>query len=626
MKRSLLSTVLILTVVLTSCGTFEMSVEDPSHPTPTSASDLAVTGLPLLTMDSSSDEIRRALLDGPFRWQTIFMDAQVVPSSGSPYRIQVWVDQPNLSLRYLKGPLEGSAQTFRAVDGMSQLDLDIPTGQSSLSPFLDGNRTPPYTPQPFGTTPGVAQPHPLSTSVESPVGTMLFASDIAQNQGSFKPIGMEVIAYHLCLIVDWTYTQNVLPSYRAWVDVSNGVFLRYQQFEKGGGSDVLMDVKADRVDYGLSLPQELFSPIVSAMPDFSSDPTVGAAADTKIADAIANDPLGRIYSFVVDNSQAERIIHLVSLPASCVIGNVECPTPEQIQAPVSLTSSLMPLVWSPTRNEAAWAYPITADQRLWTLYIFNPKDNTWTDLASFDRYMDPPMWSRDGSWLAFRLQDGKGGSEIYAMRRDGSDMRILTDSKSLPSEGWPYVMDTWLGESVVLRSAKPGQVNAIYMMRVDDMTVKPLFDMPYSKAQFLESPDGAQLAYIDLQADGHTQIIKLITPDGKTLSEMATFTNGSVIGLTWSPDGLQLAFAVRTDTTSSVYTIDSDGRNLRQVYTSATDTQFIFSPDGNYLIVETIDGTGEHLYSIRLSTLVVHLIQAPGVGLNDSWMMPSWIK
>jgi WD40 repeat protein len=73
--------------------------------------------------------------------------------------------------------------------------------------------------------------------------------------------------------------------------------------------------------------------------------------------------------------------------------------------------------------------------------------------------------------------------------------------------------------------------------------------------------------------------------------------SGSVLGLAWSPDGTQLAFSHRTDSTSSVYVIDSDGRDLRQVYMSATDTQFVFSPDGKYLLVQTIDGTGEHLYS-----------------------------
>jgi Tol biopolymer transport system component len=131
---------------------------------------------------------------------------------------------------------------------------------------------------------------------------------------------------------------------------------------------------------------------------------------------------------------------------------------------------------------------------------------------------------------------------------------------------------------------------------------------------------------VDYETNSQKQLVKIITPDGKTLRDLATFASGSVLGLAWSPDGMQLAFTHRTDTTSSVYVIDSDGRNLRQVYTSTTDTQFVFSPDGKYLLVQTIDGTGEHLYSIDLTTLQAHLVQAPGIALNAAWMLPTWKK
>ena len=111
---------------------------------------------------------------------------------------------------------------------------------------------------------------------------------------------------------------------------------------------------------------------------------------------------------------------------------------------------------------------------------------------------------------------------------------------------------------------------------------------------------------------------------GKTLRDLATFAGGSVMGLAWSQDGAQLGFSHRTDSTSSVYVIDSDGLNLRQLFISTTDTQFVFSPDGKYLLAQTIDGTGEHLYAINLATLEPHLVQAPGIPLNESWILPSW--
>lgn len=627
MKRILLSTVLILAVFLTSCGTFEVILEDPSNPTPTSASNLSEAGPALLTMESTSEEVRQTLLASPSRWRSIFMDAQVTSPMTDPRRVQVWVDQPSLSLRVLNGALNGSAETFRVADGMTLLDLNILTGESDLAPFLGETTQLPYTPIPVDSLQDDSvTPHPLSTSIDPSMGVLLFPSDIAQNQGVFKAVGMEVIAYRLCLVVEWTYIQNEQPSYRAWVDVSTGAFMRYQQFEKGGGTEVLSEVNVVRVDYDLPFDRELFSPIVEAMPNFSSDPLVAVNVLSTPSEFVETDPLGSVYAFVSDNAYPTASVRWVRLPASCVTGDAYCPEASVITLPVELTYSLQPVVWSPKRHEAAWAYPVNAEGRIWTLYLFNQQDGMWKELASFDRYMDPPMWSRDGTWLAFRLQDGQGGSEVYAIRRDGTDLRNLTDTDKLPAEGQPYVMDSWLGENVVLRSSKPGQSGTLYLLRVSDGTVKPLFETLLTKSPFIESPDGTMLAYVDYEYTSQKQVVKIITPDGNTFRDLATFSSGSIVGLTWSPDGKQLAFAQWTETTATVYVIDSDGRNLRQVYTSATDAQFIFSPDATHLIVQTIDGTGQHLYTIHLTTLTAHLLQVPGISLNESWMLPSWRK
>jgi hypothetical protein len=627
MQRVIL-TFLVLTFLLTACGTLDVTLVSGDEPTPTPASDSLAAGPVPLSMDSTSGEIRQLLLESPFRWQTIFMDAQVAYPDGIVQRKQVWVDQPALSFRVLSGAVDSSAEALRVVDSTSQLDLNITTGESSISPFLDGSTTVPYTPQAPTLSDNSVVPHPLSASVDSHLGVLIFPSEIAQNEGTFKPVAMEVIAYRLVLAVEWTYTKNDLPTYRAWVDVSTGVLLRYQQFEKSGGTDVLSEVTITRVDYDLSFPSDFFSPVVSAMPDFASEPLALASLAVPPAAFVGEDadPLGWVYSFVADNSYPVRVMRLVRLPASCAIGASDCPEAEIIPMPVELTSSLQPLVWSSTRNEAAWAYPVNADQRIWTLYLFDPLDKTWKELVQMDRYMDPPMWSRDGAWLAFRVQDGQGGEAIYAVRRDGSDLKNLTDSEELPAEGRPYVMDAWLGENVVLRSGKPGGAGTIYLMRVGDGFVKPLFETLLTKAPFIESPDGTLLAYVDYDYNSQKQLVKIITPDGKTLRDLATFASGSVMGLAWSPDGAQLGFSHRTDSTSSVYVIDSDGRNLRQLFISTTDTQFVFSPDGKYILIQTIDGTGEHLYAIDLSTLQSHLVQAPGIPLNESWMFPTWKK
>lgn len=624
---------LTLTLLLTSCGTLEVTLTNSDDLTQTPApdinlaSDSPMPGPVPLSMYSTSDEIRQLLLESPTKWMTLFMDAQVTSTSERPQRVQVWVDQPALSFRALSGPVDASADSFRVADGMSLLELNIQTGESSISPFGEGLVIP-YTPQPPNLSDNAIYPHPLSATIDSRLGVLMFPSEVAQNEGTFKPVGMEVIAYRLALIVEWTYVKNDLPSYRAWVDVSTGIFLRHQQFEKSGGTEILREAILTRVDYDLPFPSSFFSPTVSAMSNFVSEPLEPASLLVTPVAVVGEgaDPFGQVYAFVADNSYPVRVMRLVSLPASCAIGESDCPQPEVIKTPVELTSSLQPLVWSSARKEAAWAYPVNADQRIWTLYLFDAVDKSWRELVQIDRYMDPPVWSRDGAWLAFRVQDGQGGEAIYAVRRDGSDLKNLTASDKLPAEGRPYMMDAWLGDSVVLRSGKPGGTGTVYLMRVSNGFVQPLFETLLTKAPFIESPSGMLLAYVDYETNSQKQLVKILTPDGKTLRDLATFASGSVMALAWSPDGAQLGFVHRTDSAASLFVIDNDGRNLRQVYMSGTDVQFIFSPDGKYLLVQTIDGTGEHLYAINLSTLEPYLVQAPGIPLNVSWMLPSWVR
>jgi Tol biopolymer transport system component len=256
------------------------------------------------------------------------------------------------------------------------------------------------------------------------------------------------------------------------------------------------------------------------------------------------------------------------------------------------------------------------------LYLFDPEDQNWRLLTEFN-FIDPPLWSPDGEWLAFRVQDGEGRDEIYAIRRDGMQLTNLSANENLPAEGQPYVLNGWISNNVILR----GRDDGIYLLRVDDNLVKPLFDTPWKKSDFVPSPDGYFLAYSDV-TDAQT-VLKLLTPDGKTTRELGTFASGSIYPLEWSPDGTRLAFAKITNDPAQgqdVYIIDSDGRNLQQVYHSqaAEVDSLHFSPDGRYLLFKDYDATSRHLFVIDLSTMEKHMLMVPNLSLDWWWMAPSW--
>jgi Tol biopolymer transport system component len=122
-------------------------------------------------------------------------------------------------------------------------------------------------------------------------------------------------------------------------------------------------------------------------------------------------------------------------------------------------------------------------------------------------------------------------------------------------------------------------------------------------------------------------------PDGANGVELASFTGGSLYPIVWSPDSKRLAFVYYMDyvqnsnPTADVYIIDRNGTGLKQVYRGVTVGSILFSPDGNYLLVdETTSPTGGHLFAVDLDTLEQRILQAPGLSLDTDWYLPSWRK
>jgi Tol biopolymer transport system component len=272
------------------------------------------------------------------------------------------------------------------------------------------------------------------------------------------------------------------------------------------------------------------------------------------------------------------------------------------------------------------AYPVTDDGNTAGLFVFDPREETWNSLVEFN-FIDPPFWSADGEWLAFRVQDGNGGEEIYAIRRDGTQLTNLSASEKLPKAAGPYAVNGWINNHVVLHGRGNGMV---YLLRPSDGLVTSLFETSLAKSDLVvPSPDGYFLAYTD--ASEQKVVLKLLTPDGNTVRDLAAFQNTSIYPIVWSPDGTQLAFVSLTngrDPTSGqdVYIIGSDGRGLQQVYHSslASIAEIAFSPDGNHLLFQDDDAAGRHIFIVDLATLEQHKLLVPNLPLDWWWLVPSW--
>ncbi len=625
--RNVFFALVVCSLLLSGCGTFEIYVETtPSGNSALPSGAAAPTAEPTLSLNSTSEEIRTAMLESATNWKSIWMDGTVtynaMPQTDSQATIlheQVWIDLTTSRFRVLTGPANGEAEQFIASDGISIIHMDLKTGESQMSQMPEFARVGQFVPT---FQPGTVQPQPLWGQIGTTLSQLAFSSDLAQNEGVFKPVAMETIAGREALGVEWTETGYELPAFRIWLDAEKGIMLKLQSFGKDSRDVIYSDAAINTVSFDDVFADKLFkSP--SAMPKFSDVAGIPLAADEPAPTASSDpDPLNYVYFFTSDHNYGNENVQLVRVPGSCVAGLIACPEAEVIPGPADLKFSLSSLVWAPNGNAAAFPYPISTDGNSARLFLFSPQTNEWIALADFN-FIDPPMWSPDGQWLAFRVQDGQGLDEIYVVHRDGSGLMNLSASEKLPTDGSPYVLNGWISNNVILR----GRNDMVYLMRVDDGMVKPLFDTPWAKSNFVPSPDGYFLAYMDVNAQ--RAVLKLLTPDGNTTRDLATFEKSSIYPIIWSPNGTQLAFAKMTNDPANgqdLYVIAKDGTNLRQVYhsTAASITDIIFSPDGRYILLQDDDATGRHLFVIDLNTMEKHLVQIPNIPLDWWWLSPSW--
>jgi Tol biopolymer transport system component len=623
---------MVLSLLLSACGTFEIYVDAPAEGEP-AAPPLQATPKPRLSLNSSSEEIRGAMLKSATDWLSIWLDGKVTQyapeGSDAPlqvFREQVWIDQSTSRFRILTGPTGGNAERFIACDGMTILEMDLKTGQSQSHPLPESAQVRQFVPT---LKQGFAYPQPLWGQMGTPLSQLAFPSDFAQGDGIFKPVATEFIAGRETVVVEWTNAQNDLPSWRMWLDAKTAIILKMQTFGKGGEDTILSEAIVDQVIYEDIFADSLFRAPAS-LPQFGDVSGLGIEpVETGTMALSGKDALGELYFFTLPR-KAGQLIQLVRLPGMCVVGLAECPQVESVAPPFPLNFSLTPLSWSPDGNFAAFAYPDDPNGTPYKLWLFDPAAQTWAELFEYP-YIDPPTWSPDGKWIAFRVQDGLGGEDVYVVQRDGSGLKNLTSSGSLKREGRPYVMDGWITGNIIVRSAKPGNEGVIYLVRIADGRVRPMFETSLTKAVFMPSNDGAWLAYDDYDYDSQKHTLYVTEPDGANPVELASFTGGTLYPIVWSPDNKHLAFAYYaeftqgSDPTADVYMIDRDGRGLKQVYRGVTVGDLMFSPDGKFLLIsETTSPTGGHLFAANLETLEQRILQAPGLSLDTDWFMPSW--
>ena len=167
-----------------------------------------------------------------------------------------------------------------------------------------------------------------------------------------------------------------------------------------------------------------------------------------------------------------------------------------------------------------------------------------------------PVFSPDGKRIAF-TSNRDGNPELYVMNRDGSDVRRLTNNAEIDTS--PTFSPS--GTQIAFASGRSGTPQ-IYVIGVDGAGMRRI-----SQESYADRPTWSPAPYNEIAFTARTgpgfdiKILNIGTGETRQI----TFGEGTNESPAWAPNGRHLAFSSTRAGRLQIFTVDRDGRNLRQI-------------------------------------------------------------
>jgi TolB protein len=192
------------------------------------------------------------------------------------------------------------------------------------------------------------------------------------------------------------------------------------------------------------------------------------------------------------------------------------------------------------------------------LFISNIFQGTLDEVTKGDKVGENwlPAWSPDGTRLAFS-STRDGNPEIYIVNRDGSGLRRITNNPSID------ITPTWSpsGTQIAFTSDRSGTPQ-IYVVGVDGLNVSKKTSESYCDRPTWSPPPFNEIAFASRSGPGFDiKVLDLSTGVTKAL----TFGEGTNESPAFSPNGRHLVFTSTRSGKAQVFTMASDGKNVRQI-------------------------------------------------------------
>jgi TolB protein len=218
--------------------------------------------------------------------------------------------------------------------------------------------------------------------------------------------------------------------------------------------------------------------------------------------------------------------------------------------------------WSPDGRAIAYTSWRSGFLDIYVSRIFEGTMLTPTKgTASSQNYL--PMFSPDGTKLAF-TSNRDGNPEIYVMNVDGSGLRRLTNHPAID------VTPTWspTGTQIAFTSERSG-VPSIWVVGADGLGLRRVSSEHSDRATWSPAPHN-EIAFAARTGPGYDiKVLDLAAGDTRQI----TFGEGSNESPAWAANGRHLAFTSTRAGRTQIFTVDRDGRNIRQITRDGNNQQ-----------------------------------------------------
>lgn len=180
-----------------------------------------------------------------------------------------------------------------------------------------------------------------------------------------------------------------------------------------------------------------------------------------------------------------------------------------------------------------------------------------------------PVWSPDGKQIAF-ASSRDGNLEIYIMDADGSNQRRVTNQEGI--DGHPHWSPD--GSRIIFNSARATPdlkakgsplLIEIYSMKTDGSDVRQITNFKSICTYPSYSPDGTKIVFRrDVQRNSEIFVANVDGTNPVNVSNSPAFDGW----VTWSPDSKKVLFASernQPDGICQLYVVNADGTNLRKI-------------------------------------------------------------